>query len=311
MIEIPELAVGEAVAVDWTFEVYLEDRSALTRSSLAFCEKDPRGFRDWTLGTADSGPGSKSKTRGTLSHLWLLEPQEWCRRVGVPEIPRPDNASGNAKKGTREREIYDGWRALVAKRETLMAKIPDRIDVTLAEFESIQAIAKSVWSHPEARALLSAPGWSEQTVLWREPTTGLLTKVRLDRLDELGPEHIVETELEAGLAIADIKTTRDHTEHAFGRSIADYGYLAQAAFYSDAVEALFGRKPGFYFIAAKNESTWGTAVYRLDDEQLERGRQTYQERLLDVLGRQFRDDWLADCERGVRSIYVPDWSKKR
>jgi hypothetical protein len=310
MTEIPELAVGEAVAVDWTFEEYLEDRSALTRSSLAFCEKDPRGFREWALGQASSGSESKSKTRGTNTHLWLLEPQEWSRRVGVPEIPRPEGASGNAKKGSRAREIYDSWCAVVAQREALMSKIPDRVDVTLAEFEKIQAIAKSVWSHPDALALLCAPGWVEQTVLWREPTTGLLTKVRLDRLDELGPEHIVETELEVGLAIVDIKTTRDHTPRAFGRSIAEYGYLPQAAFYSDAVEALIGRKPTFYFIAAKNESNWGTAVYRLDEEQLERGRQTYQDRLLDVLGRQFRDDWLADCERGVQYLPVPDWKTR-
>lgn len=309
--EIPELTIGEAVAVDWTFEEYLDDRSALTRSSLALASENPRAFRDrWILGEPEADSGSKSKTRGTLSHLWLLEPAEWCRRVGIPQIPRPDAASGKAKKGSRERELYDSWRRAVAQRESVMAAVTDRVDVTLGEFQCLQAITKSVWSHEQALTLLSVPGRAEQTVLWREPTTGLLVKVRLDRYVDLDADEVYGTELAEGPGVVDVKTTRDHMENAFGRSIVKLGYLPQAALYTDAVEALIGVTPTFYFIAAKNESNWGTAVYRLDSDQLARGRRQYQRRLLDVLERKFKDDWLAECERGVRPIYIPDWNER-
>lgn len=304
---IPELQPGEAVAVDWTESDYFGDTSALTRSSLLLADKNPRAFcQRWILGQRiDVDEPSEAKSLGTWTHLALLEPPELLRRFGVPIIPRPKGAKKSAAKGSYERKLYDEWVRAVEQREAFMRQIPGRIDLGLDDIARVTAISQCVWTHPEAAALLRAPGKSEQTVLWREPTTGLLMKVRLDRLVELDAGDIYGTKLEEGPAVVDVKTTRDHTERAFARSILNYGYLDQAAIYTDAAEALLGARPQFHFLAIRSESNYGVADYRLNERQLARGRTSYLAKLRDLKKRMETNDWLAECERGVRSIYLP------
>lgn len=309
------LAPGQAIAVSWTADEYFADRTAVTRSALKLLGRNgnPRLFhRRWILGEPEDANESKAKARGTNAHLWLLETEEWICRVGIPEVKRPDGADGKAKPGSTARALYDEWKRAVGIREEAMAKIPDRIDVTLDEFRSLQAMLQSVWANQAAATLLSAPGASEQTIIWREPTTEQLVKVRLDRLVEIRPAHVYGEDLglEVGVGVVDAKTTKDHRPSGFGRDVEKYGYLTQAALYSDAVEALLGKRPTWYFVAIKNESNWGTAVYKLDEEQIQRGRSDYRAKLLELARRRFTDDWLAECERGVHHLKVPDWSHK-
>lgn len=321
-LSIPEIQPGEAMLVDWTAEQYFADTSALTRSSLSLCAAKPRTFwRRWEKGLRVDVPddSSDAKDRGTYVHLAVLELPQWVRRVGLPEVPRPKGASGNASKSTpegrRARELYDRWKAAVDQREKLMSTIPDRIDVSLAEFHRIQQMVASAWLHPEAAALLSAPGRNEQTVLWREPTTGLLVKCRLDRLVELGPEHAYGTDLETGLVIADLKTSTDPEPNGFGRSVLRYGYDVQDALYSDAVAALTGRAPVFYFVVVGSDGDddgyHETAVYKLPPDAIERGREEYRKRLAEILERRADDNWKKPWERGVVTLALPRWSNRR
>jgi hypothetical protein len=183
-----------------------------------------------------------------------------------------------------------------------MSKIDDRIDVSLAEFGQVQEISQAVWSHPDAAALLSAPGYVEQTVIWREPRHGLLMKVRLDRCTELSPAHVYGTGLEPGPAIGELKTARDVKPRPFLRAAVQHGYDVQDALYSDAVAALIGSVPSFYFIAVCNGQRKRVGVHRLAPEIIESGRSRYQAMLDDYVIRLERDDWLAPWERGVNVL---------
>ena len=311
---MPEIEPGEAVAVDWTAEEYFADTSALTRSSLALFAEDPEKFyRRWELGEReDAEHESKALTRGTHSHLAILEPAEWNRRVGIPEVPRPPGATGNGRKGSPELESYKRWREAAELRDQLMAALPDRIDVSLADYARIQAIAQRVWTHHEAATLLSAPGTNEQTVLWREPTTGLLVKVRIDALRDLEPELVFGSKgLVPGPAILDLKTTRNPEPWAFGRDIADHGYDDQAAIYSDAVEALIGQRPTYYIVAVRNDGNHKTVVGRIPEAAIERSRERYKARLIELLERRFTGDWSLPYETGVIEFPVPDRKRRR
>jgi len=317
------LELGEAMLVDWTAEQYFADTDALTRSSLSLCAAKPRTFwRRWEQGLRIDVPddSSDAKDRGVYVHLAVLELPEWVRRVGIPEVPRPKGASGNASKSTPEgrhaRKLYEQWREACEQREQLMAKIHDRIDVSLADFHRIRQMVASAWSHPEAAALLSAPGRNEQTVLWREPTSGLLVKCRLDRLVELDCEHVYGTDLEPGLVVTDLKTAGDPEPQGFMRSVFRYGYHVQDAMYSDAIAALTGRDVGFYFVVIGSEGddagyheTW---VYKLPEHEIEQGRAEYRKRLAEIVDRRITDDWKKPGEgRGVVTLPTSRWSNRR
>jgi hypothetical protein len=302
-VTIPDLKPGEAVAVDWTEQDYFADRTCLTRSSLMYMGRDPGGFhRYWHLGEPWDGGSSDAMALGTNAHLAVLQPQEWARRTGIPKIPRPDGARKSAKARTRERCLWEDWQKAVQRREELMRQIPDRVDVSLAEYGQVQQLAAAIWSHDEAAVLLSAPGTPEHTLIWREPRHGLLIKCRLDRYTELELVHTYGTKLDPGPAVVDIKTSRDLRPRPFWRSVVQHGYDIQDALYSDAAAALLGQQPNYYIVAAQTDPIRRRAVFRLGADELSQGRARYLELLDEYVRRRDEDDWLSPWERGVYTL---------
>jgi hypothetical protein len=307
-MDLCDIEPGQAMAVDWTETDYFTDRSALTRSALQMLrvdgpDYDPTAFAEWLAG-GYSVDSTKETTRGTNSHVGVFQPQEWLRRAGFPVVPRPPGAR---KTGADDaKALWRGWQMTVAMRESMALTIPDRIDVTPTQFDEVRAISWSAWSHPEASILLAAPGDIEQTILWREPVTGVLVKVRLDKFSMLSRASVYGTDIAAGPAISDLKTARDHRPKPFWRSGEGYGYLEQAALYSDAVEAWVGTRPAFYFIVVRSENP-RTAVYRPTEQQLQRGRDRYFAQLYEFIERQQTGDWRASNECGVQPYWEPSW----
>jgi hypothetical protein len=305
-MDLCDLKLGQAVAVDWTEQDYFSDRSALTRSALQMLrvdgpDYDPTAFAEWLAG-GYSDDSTKETTRGTNSHVGVFQPHEWLRRAGVPLIPRPPGAR---KSGDKEaKALWRAWQIAIAAREAVVPS--DCIDVTPQDFDAVKAISCSTWAHPEASILLSAHGTVEQTILWREPSTGVLVKVRLDKFSTLTRAQVYGSALQAGPAISDLKTARDHRPKPFWRSGEGYGYLEQAALYSDAVEAWLGEQPNFYFIVVRSAKP-RTAVYKPADEQLQRGRERYLAQLNDFLDRQQSGDWRAAHECGIQPYWEPSW----
>lgn len=322
-----DIELGQAIAVDWTEAQYFADRTCLTRSSLALLAENPAEFeRYWYQGIARPSDATDSKDFGTHGHVAILEPDAWERRLGLPIPPKP--AKGKTQKlveiarqvGLPEADLLrmipattDAWKSATAMRDKLVATIPDRIDVTLFDYLRLTAIVRSVWSHPQASTILRAPGPVEQTIIWREPISGLVVKVRVDKLADISSEAAFDVgDIEAGIGIGDIKTTRAKGRRApwlFAKSVRDYGYHVQNAMYRDAVQALYPGEPvEFYFIAICSEGDFDTSTWRLPDEAIEQGRDLYLQRLLEIRDRQFTYDWRHAYTRGVQTV---PWSYRR
>lgn len=169
------------------------------------------------------------------------------------------------------------------------------------DLDKVLLMANAVFRHPWASKLL-AEGVSEQTILWQDFDSGLMCKARPDRLPDEGKRTLV-----------DLKTTRDAGEKAFMRSITEYGYARQAAFYLDGMNYL---KKGtlkntffdlFVFVAVETEEPYRVEVYTLSNDFIEYGRQEYR-RLLQV---------EQDCRKagayphysneGIVELYKPGW----
>lgn len=172
---------------------------------------------------------------------------------------------------------------------------PGRIVLSPEVWEQLHAMAAAVHAHPAAHALLtSVPGEAEKSVYWKDPTTGVLCRCRPDwwRDDWIIP---------------DLKTTDDASPEGFAKSMANWRYDVQAAFYIDGIEAATGKRPkAFIFIAVEKKPPYAVGVYKLDSESEELGRLQYQHDLRVYAECLANDNWPGYGDK-IQTINMPAW----
>jgi exodeoxyribonuclease VIII len=180
---------------------------------------------------------------GSLFHTMVLEPEK-SNFVAGPDV----------NKNTKE------WKAFKADAEASGQTIIDQ-----ATLDMLNGMVASVRAHPAANALLSGPGIAEGSCFWHDERSGELCRCRPDKYrQDLG-------------IIVDLKSTEDASPKEFARSIANYRYHMQSAYYQDGVEAATGDFiKGFVFVAVEKKAPYAVAVYQLDMQGVEAGRITYQ-----------------------------------
>lgn len=172
---------------------------------------------------------------------------------------------------------------------------PGRIVLSPEVWDQLHAMRDAVHNHPAAHALLtSVPGEAEKSVYWIDPTTGVLCRCRPDwwRDDWIIP---------------DLKTTDDASPEGFAKSIANWRYDVQAAFYMDGIEQATGKRPkSFVFIAVEKKPPYGVGVYVLDSDSLELGRAQYQHDLRIYAECLRTGEWPGYGDK-IQTISLPAW----
>lgn len=167
--------------------------------------------------------------------------------------------------------------------------------LTGKEADYVAGMQESVRVHPYLRDVLNREGRSELSVLTTDPVTGVQVKCRFDWLTD------------DGLPL-DLKTTQDARPDAFARSVANYRYHVQAAFYSDVWEWETGeRLQRFEFAALEKAMPHAVAVYRLDDEAIAEGRRLYREALNLYADCLERNEWPAYAGE-PQPLSLPPWA---
>jgi hypothetical protein len=289
--DVESLAHGEAVAIDWSEAEYFADRRTMSRSDILSCKDDPENFHAVRSGKkAPSGRTSKSMTLGTLVHIRLLEPERWAKDLAPPRAHLP-GWIGTQAAWTRHRKIT-------------IENNPGAIDATDAMVSTVEDIAARVEQHRFASSFLGLEGPTELTIVWREPTTGVLCRVRLDKLGFLP---------DGGIAVPDLKTGRAVSPAAFSKVMLERRYHVQAALYSDAVRALFpGREVIYAIIAVRNVATHKVGAWPVAPRAIDFGRSVYMEGLQDYKRRMADGDWLEAWERDyTHEMDLPEWHYRR
>jgi exodeoxyribonuclease VIII len=156
----------------------------------------------------------------------------------------------------------------------------DRVFIT-KEYENIKGAHKGVMRNPECRELIELPGRYELSLFTKCPVTGVLVKVRYDKLTD------------SGIPV-DLKKTQDARRDAFSRAIYAYGYHISAALYMDAWEWQFGEKLDVMrWIAVEEQSPHAAMRYMPDEDALMIGRAKYTEALQIYANCLDRDEWPA------------------
>lgn len=217
---------------------------------------------------------------GTLVHCALFEPDQVAFRYSI----RPADLDGRTAAG---------------KLWLSEARQCGREVITVDQYAAALRQAEAVRGIPDVAALLSE-GQPEVSAFWIDEATGELCKCRPDWVSPAGD----------GVILVDGKTTIDASPEGFARSMWNFDYWLQAAWYSDGYELATG-KPVHGFVFACVESSWphAAAAYMLDDDVLDKAR-AENRRLLNIYAECKRTGDWPGYPAEILPITLPRWALK-
>lgn len=169
----------------------------------------------------------------------------------------------------------------------------DKPPIPQVDYSSILLMRDEVLKHPAAALALKAGKGA--SLFCEDADTGLQLKSRPDWM--------------SGNAIVDLKSCQDASPDGFARTVAQFQYDVQAAYYIDVAATLGLGKEHFLFICCEKEPPYCCAVYELDEESIAIGRSKYRRLLSRYLECVVADKWPG-YSRNVERLSLPAWSKK-
>ncbi len=207
---------------------------------------------------------SDAMVLGNAVHTYCLEENKFNDRYII--MPKVDRRTSDGKKQ------YADF-LLEAEGRTVIDEI---------NFNQIKAMKKSIMSNSQARDLLAnQDNLYEQSIFWRDDSTGLLCKARPDIL--------------CNDFIIDLKTTKNAHPRKFQNDVYSNGYYLQAAMLHESLKhGLDKELSSFLFLAVESFAPYATAIYILDESAIQQGIEEFHR----LLGK------IKDCEaKGVWPSY--------
>lgn len=185
-----------------------------------------------------------------------------------------------------------------ATYESFVASVGNKTVLTADQAEEVSSMAAAIAANPDARMVVSDLNGSAEVSLFAE-IAGVRAKSRFDRLVEVNGERI----------IVDVKTTASSASKSeFERTIWNFGYGVQCAFYLEMARACGVPAQHFVFVVVEKTAPYATAVYRFSDEIAD----AFRPRMLELVA-QYKA-YLAEGPRGyegVTEIGIPAWAAAR
>jgi hypothetical protein len=252
-------------------ESYHNDfRSYLSSSDLRRLIRSPAHYKN------PARIESAAMAFGTLVHTFVLEPHVAEARYR----PRAD-VDGRTKEGKAVRD----WESSLATQQGMQF-------VNRSDYDAAVNITASVRSHLGCGSLLS--GGLAEVSGTADGFSDVSVRIRPDYLTD---KHIV-----------DLKTCVDARSDAFGRSVINFLYQVQAAFYVDVALAIDGFKRDFYWVAVEKDAPYAVSVFKASDAMLEHGRAQYKCAIALYKECASMDLWPAYSQQ-IQQLDLPGWVK--
>ena len=252
-------------------QYFQEYQTHISSSDLRRLLRSPAHFKNPTF--ADS----PALAFGSMAHAFILEPDVAEARYR----PRSD-VDGRTKEGKAVRE----WESSLTASQGVKF-------VSRADYDAAISIASATRAHLGCQHILD-DGQAEIAGLLSD-FEGINARIKPDYLTE---QHIV-----------DVKTTTDARADAFTRSIMNFGYAVQAAYYLDVAEAIDGIKRKFYWVAVEKDAPFAVSVYEASDAMIEHGRRHYKRAIELYKECASLDIWPAYSQQ-IQQLELPAWVKE-
>lgn len=233
---------------------YYEDNTRISNSAIGwFLKKGPRYLKDMLDGK-EEGISGKFLDKGTMIHMYLLQPDEFWHNYIVIDYEKPKTAQQTAfceryhssAEIVEEDKLLDAYKfaysgnnmsrdAMLKKAKELQLKFAEYIEfldknqtftvISFADLNMLKRIEENINNHKKAKDLLTNdPGWdcnNEFHINWESEKQKISCKSLLDRvkIDFVNKKII----------LIDLKTTAD--VYNFKHSVEEYDYYRQIAFY--------------------------------------------------------------------------------
>jgi len=204
-------------------------------------------------------------TFGEAGHIAVLEPETFEKRV----IRGPDDRRGNK------------WKDMQA-----YAEMEKKLLLTASDYDAMLIIRDTIHANPRLNQIIqSQQSKIEHSTYWIDDETKVLCRKR----DDLYRPDLA--------MILDVKTSASAHPDAFTRSVVNYGYHAQEAFYTDGGIASGQPVEAFAFLVVEKTDPFLFALYELPPAIVDEGRAIMRKSL----------SVYAECEKtGVWPGYPDD-----
>lgn len=194
------------------------------------------------------------------------------------------------------------WDTNAVKAEVAAIRAAGNVPLKRAEYEQVEAMAAALRENPIVRALFNADsGRPEQSLFWVDQ---VWRRARLDWLPERrGMGRVI---------LADYKSCADAATDAVSKSIYNYGYHVQAAWYLDGAQrlGLAGEDAAFLFVFQEKTPPYLVNVVQPDAMALRIGRSLNRE-AVDIYRRcRMTDVWPGYAD-DVQLVGLPAWAENR
>lgn len=252
--------------------------AGISQSALKILDQSPEHLRAYLDGLRGSKE-TPGKFMGTAVHAAALEPEVFdAQYVVAPEEFGARNAKG-----------FKAWKEEQDPRQTILMHY---------ENQKVKAMHDKLHGHPWVGPRLRG-ATCELSCFANDPETGVLCRVRYDMVTEDG-------------WVLDLKKCQDARQAAVSKSIANYGYYMQDAFYSD-VPGWLGpeyRPRGFVFVFIEEEPPHAVKVWALASGDRDRGRREYR-RLLNIYAECLEADEWPGYSTDPEVIELPGWKRSQ
>jgi hypothetical protein len=157
------------------------------------------------------------------------------------------------------------WRTKAAREARDETHAAGATPLLRADYEEVEAMAAALREHPVAAALFApGAGEPERSLFWTDAATGVWLRARLDWLPAPRPGRMI---------IADYKTAKSASPTSLDRSMFEYGYFSQAAWYQAGALALgLAEDPAFVFVVQEKTPPFLVTVVQPNAVALRLGR---------------------------------------
>lgn len=249
--------------------------NGISKSGLTLINRSPKHYYDAYL---KEDRVKKEQTPqmilGSFLHCYILEENEVENRYAcIPKIDR------RTKQGKEE-------------HYKVMQEISHKTLISFEDSCKAENMAYSVLSNQTAVDLINN-GSVESSIYFKDSDYDVLCKCRPDVMFE---SYVV-----------DLKTTSDASHEEFSRQIYKYGYHIQSAIMQEGIFKQFGTMiKDFFFVCVETIEPYCTAIYRLDDDSIHKGRQEYKRLLKIYKGCMESNQWEG---YKITEIGLPRWAR--
>ncbi|MGJ5032255.1 PD-(D/E)XK nuclease-like domain-containing protein [Bradyrhizobium sp. HKCCYLS2038] len=236
----------------------------------------------WTIETRSPAHykfGLRKETKpfdfGHACHLAILQPNEFEQMV----VRGPEDRRGNKWKDVAE-----------------ICKVDKKLLLTSGDYDGVLTVRDTVHADPWVNSIITGgDGVNEASGYWIDQDTGELCRCRPDRY---------RRDLKL---ILDVKTAASAHPDAFAKSVVNYGYHAQEAFYTDGWQACGQQVDAFAFLSFEKEPPYAFAVYELPPSIVEEGRAVMRKALNTYADCRKANRWPSYGE-GVQELSFKRWN---